>query len=259
MSEITSPAPLCRSMNVDFVVAGTQKGGTTALASYLVEHPEVGMPTVKETHFFDTEAHFQAQAVDYAHYHAYFRPTPGKRIFGDATPIYMYWLPAPERIRQYNSAMKFIMLLRNPVTRAYSQWNMERERRREPLAFDDAIRLEQERCRAALPLQHREYSYQDRGFYTRQLQRIWQLFPREQTLMLKSEELQHAPAAALARVCDFLGVARFAAPAPRRVHARPYQAPMSDDAKRYLRGVFENEVRALEQLLGWDCGDWLRD
>ncbi|MGH8799371.1 MAG: sulfotransferase domain-containing protein [Casimicrobiaceae bacterium] len=239
------------------IIAGTQKGGTTALASYLFEHPEVCTPTVKEVHFFDNEENFQSSPIDYARYHRYFRPVARKRLLCDATPIYMYWNAAPLRIRQYNPSMKLIMLLRNPVTRAYSHWNMERERRRDRLPFEQAIMTEQERCRAALPLQHRNYSYIDRGMYSRQLRRIWQFFPVEQTLILKSEELRHAPQAALARVTDFLGVARFPTVQPRTVHARPYEAPMSAEARRYLCEVFAPEVRALEQMLGWDCGDWL--
>ena len=242
---------------VAFVIAGTQKGGTTALASYLYEHPEIGMPTVKEVHFFDTEEHFASAEVDYAKYHAYFNPALRKRGLGDATPIYIYWDAAPPRIWQYNPAMKLILLLRNPITRAYSQWNMERERGSDPLPFEQAIRTEVERSRDALPLQHRLYSYVDRGFYSDQLRRIWRYFPVEQTLVLKSEELQQAPEAALARITDFLGIARFAAAAPRNVHARPYQGPMSAEARRYLGDVFEFEIRSLERTFGWNCAKWL--
>ncbi len=246
-------------MQVGFVVAGTQKGGTTALASYLLDHPEVGLPAVKEVHFFDTETHFQTQPVDYGVYHAYFKPMPNKKIIGDATPVYMYWKSAPERIRQYNPAMKFIMLLRNPITRAYSHWNMERERRRDTLSFDEAIRVEHERVRSALPLQHREFSYLDRGFYTKQIERVRMCFPAEQMLIIKSEELQRSPATPLASICDFLGIAHFAAPTPRTVHARPYEAPMTQEAKDYLRAVFADEIKRLEQALGWDCSDWLAE
>ena len=169
------------------------------------------------------------------------------RLLGDATPIYMYWEPTPQRIRRYNPAMKLIMLLRNPVTRAYSHWNMERARSSDPLPFEQAIRTETERCRDALPLQHRLYSYVDRGLYSEQIRRIWRHFPVEQTLVLKSEELQHTPDAALARITDFLGVARFPPVEPRNVHARPYQSPMSAEARRYLGEVFEFEIRSLER------------
>jgi hypothetical protein len=242
---------------VAFVIAGTQKGGTTALASYLYEHPEIALPTVKEVHFFDTEEHFATDEVDYGRYHTYFKPATRQRLLGDATPIYMYWESAPQRIQRYNPAMKLIMLLRNPVTRAYSHWNMERARQRDLLPFEQAIRTEAERCREALPLQHRRYSYVDRGFYSAQIQRIWRHFPVEQTLVLKSEELQRTPDAALAKIADFLGVARFSPVEPRSVHARAYQSPMSAEARDYLREIFAPEVRELEQMFGWDCAAWL--
>jgi hypothetical protein len=169
----------------------------------------------------------------------------------------MYWQPAPQRIQRYNPAMKLIMLLRNPVTRAYSHWNMERARKRDLLSFEEAIRTETERCREALPLQHRLYSYVDRGLYSEQIRRIWSHFPVEQTLILKSEQLQRSPDTALARISDFLGVARFPPVQPRNVHARSYQSPMSAEARSYLREVFSDEVRTLEQMFGWDCADWL--
>ena len=125
------------------------------------------------------------------------------------------------------------------------------------MSFEQAIRTEPERCREALPLQHRLYSYIDRGLYSEQIRRIWRCFPIDQTLVLKSEDLQHAPDAALARITDFLGVARFPPVQPRNVHARPYLSPMSADARSYLREVFAPEIRELETMFGWDCADWL--
>ncbi|MGH8713851.1 MAG: sulfotransferase domain-containing protein [Casimicrobiaceae bacterium] len=249
--------PGAAAAKVSFVIAGTQKGGTTALASYLYQHPEIGLPRDKEAHFFDKEHNFASGKGDYAGYHASFNPAVRNRLLGDATPIYMYWESVPQRIRDYNPAMKLIMLLRNPVTRAYSHWNMEHARRSDPLPFEQAIRVEQERCREALPFQHRKYSYIDRGRYSQQIRRIGRFFPVEQTLILRSEELRHAPQAVLARVTDFLGVARFPPVQPRSVHARPYDGPMSAEARSFLCEVFAAEVRTLEQMLGWDCADWL--
>lgn len=245
---------------VAFVIAGTQKGGTTALASYLQEHPEICMSTVKEVHFFDNEEQFASGDVEYSRYHAYFNPTVRKQLLGEATPIYMYWEPAPQRIQRYNPAMKLIMLLRNPVTRAYSHWNWNRDHARgrlDPLSFEQALCAEKGRCGYTLPLQNKRFSYVDRGFYSQQIRRIWRFFPTEQTLVLKSEELQHEPQAALSRITDFLGIARFPPILPRSVNARPYQAPMSAEARSYLCEVFATEVGNLEQVFGWDCSDWL--
>jgi hypothetical protein len=122
------------------------------------------MPTVKEVHFFDTDEFFASRDVDYSRYHARFNPTARKRLLGEATPIYMYWEPAPQRIQRYNPAMKLILLLRNPVTRAYSHWNHERARGRLNLPFEQAISTEEKRHDEALPLQTKWFSYIDRRF-----------------------------------------------------------------------------------------------
>src|ERR1035437_6839293 len=117
---------------VNFVIGGTQKGGTTALDVFLRQHPEICMAeTCKEVHFFDQKKNFAGQP-DYKHYHAFFRPEPPHQVVGDATPIYMYGEAAPIRIKSYNPKMKWILALRNPVERAFSAWNMETKRQAEP-------------------------------------------------------------------------------------------------------------------------------
>src|SRR3954470_7937054 len=152
-------------MRVNFVIGGTQKGGTSALNRFLRQHPEICMPDErKELHYFDREEEFRGRP-NYKHYHANFKPQRGQRVLGEATPIYMYWEPAPRRIWSYNPQMKWILLLRDPAERAFSHWHMARARDEETLPFAQAIAQEPERCREALPLQHRVYSYIDRGFY----------------------------------------------------------------------------------------------
>ncbi len=247
-------------VRIGVVVAGTQKGGTSALKVCMIEHPEIGMPQeVKEAHFFDTEENFAESPVDYATYHRMYERKPGVRVYGDATPVYMFWEPAPLRIWQYNSAMKLIVLLRNPGTRAYSHWNMEIKQGRETLSFEEAIRGEQDRCRGALPLQHRRWSYVARGMYSAQLRRIWRHFPREQVMVLKSEDFQADPAPALAQVAQWLGVGAFPNVAPRKIFALPYEGPMGRGARQFLHETFEIEIRRIERMLGWDCADWLSE
>jgi hypothetical protein len=242
---------------VAFVIAGTQKGGTTALASYLYEHPEICIAGAKELHYFDTDPLFSAGTGDYAAYHVCFEPVGRERLLGDATPIYMYWEPAPQRIWQYNPAMKFIIILRDPAARAFSHWNMQRTKNLEPLSFFEALKAERERCRTALPSQHPLWSYADRGFYGVQLRRIWRYFPVEQTLVLKSEELRTAPDRLLASIAAFLGIESFGQAERRDVYARDYVEPMTVEARSYLRDLFEFEIRSLERMLCWDCSDWL--
>ncbi len=245
------------SSPIDFTVCGTQRGGTTALDSYLREHPEICMADRKEVHFFDDEKYFAKGKRGYAMYHAFFSPKKNHRIIGEATPDYMYWRPAPERMHNYNPQLKLIVLLRNPVARAYSNWNLERSRGRETWPFWEAITNEKDRCREAQPLQHRTYSYIDRGFYLRQLRRLWQYFPKENVLVLKSDLLKKQPADTLNQVCDFLQLPRLESVVEKRVHAYPYESPMSDRERNYLVSVFEQEIKDLEVELGWDCSDWL--
>ena len=242
---------------VSFIVAGAQKSGTSALDHYLREHPELCLPRRKELHFFDTDRNFAAEPVDYAAYHAAFAPGPGQRLLGEVTPAYLYWPTAAQRIARYNPAMRLIMVLRSPITRAFSHWNMSRQKRGEHLAFLQALAAEPERVRT-LPLeQAKRFTYADRGFYTQQLKRLWRHFPQEQTIVFKSEELLAASAAVLARIADFLDIAPFPPIADKTVHAREYDTTMTTEEKRYLIGVFEPEVRELERLLRWDCSAWL--
>jgi hypothetical protein len=87
-------------MKVDFAICGTQKGGTTALDSYLREHPEVCMANRKEVHYFDVDKNFSEGPPDYSSHHSWFDPLAGHRVIGEATPI----------------------------QRAFSHWNMEKVR-----------------------------------------------------------------------------------------------------------------------------------
>lgn len=112
---------------INFLVAGTQKGGTTALDCYLRLHQDILMATDKEVHFFDNEDEFQ-NVVDYEKYHQHFGPFVEGKVIGESTPIYMYWYDAPRRIWEYNPKMKFVLVLRNPIERAFSHWNMERKK-----------------------------------------------------------------------------------------------------------------------------------
>ena len=246
-------------MRVGFIICGAQKGGTSALAAYLNDHPEICMAKRKEVHFFDVEINFRGGQPDYSVYHAAFNPKSSHKITGEATPNYMYWRRAPKRICDYNPGMKLIVVLRNPIDRAYSHWNMERSRRVEYLSFSEAVKQEEERCRKALPYQHKRYSYVDRGFYLRQLEEIWKYFPRERVLILKNEWLMKQPNETLQKVFNFLGVVPFEIVASKNVHSRSYTSSMTYEEKKHLRSVYEDEIRNLENALGWDCSDWLTD
>lgn len=244
------------NIKVNFVVAGTQKGGTTALDVYLREHSNIQMANTKEVHFFDNEQNF-IKEVDYRIYHNSFKPIKPSKLLGEATPIYMYWYDAPRRIWEYNPAMKFIIILRNPVERAFSHWNMERDRNAENVSFSDAISNERMRCAVALPLQHRVYSYIDRGFYSQQLKRLLHFFPKEQLLCIKNEDLKSKPNEVLKEVAYFLNIDSFSLTKSKNIHSREYVSSMSKVEEETLNKEFYFDIKELERILNWDCSDWL--
>lgn len=181
-------------MKVSFLGVGAQKAGTSALDTYLGTHPGLCMAKVKEVHLFDDDKTFFKRSVGgYAEYLRQFAPTSTAQLLGEVTPAYMYWNDAPRRIWEYNSAMKLIAVLRSPITRAYSQWNMQRHVGAEQLPFGEALQAEGARLCASLPHQNRNFSYVDRGFYMGQLGRLWSIFPPDQVLILRYEELQRRP------------------------------------------------------------------
>ncbi len=242
---------------VDFLICGTQKGGTSSLHSYLKKHPDICMANRKEVHFFDNETNFSRGKPDYFKYHSYFSPKKNHRIMGETTPIYMYWDNAPGRIFDYNPKIKLIILLRNPIERAYSHWNMQRNRGFDNFSFWDSLNIEEERRMESYPLQNRKHSYTNRGFYLKQLKKLWSYFPRDRVLILKSEDLKGEPEKTLNHICNFLQISQFSSIISENDNLGLYKSSMSEKEKNYLKSIFEQEIKELEAELNWDCSEWL--
>jgi hypothetical protein len=237
---------------VAFIIAGVQKGGTTALFDYLGDEPGVSLSRVKEIHFFDDEAQDWAQP-DYGAYHANFAAFDS-RACGEATPIYLYWPGSLERIAAYNPDVRLIVMLRDPVERAWSHWKMEYARGAEARPFAWCIREGRQRLFAAEPWGfHREISYVERGFYGEQMARLLGLFPREQVLVARAEHLRADPGGVLAKVRAFLELAPSDAPAPREANVArgmDYGSELTTADAAYLRGVYARDLERLADLTG---------
>jgi hypothetical protein len=241
---------------VNFLIAGVQKGGTTALFDYLAATGEFALPQVKELHFFDDDGQDWARP-DYGAYHARF-PEPAGRPCGEATPIYGYWPHSLERIARYNAAMKLIVLLRDPVQRAWSHWRMEYGRGAETAPFAWCIREGRQRLFDAEPWGfHREFSYVERGFYGEQLERAFGLFGREQVLVLRSEDLRADPGPPLDAIRAFLGLPPAPPPPPREAHVGRAQAlpsALTPEDETFLRDIYAPDAARLEALAGVRAG-----
>ena len=237
---------------VNFIIAGVQKGGTTALFDYLTDFPDIALPREKELHFFDDDA-LDWSSPDYAAYHARF-DDPAGRPCGEATPIYAYWPNSLERIAAYNRAMKLVIVLRDPVQRAWSHWRMEYARGVETQPFAWCIREGRQRLFEAEPWgPHREFSYVERGFYGEQAERLLALFPARQLLFLRSDELRADPGPVLNRVRAFLGLKASAAPAAREVHVgreMAYPSELRPEDVEHLREAYAADAERLASLTG---------
>ena len=242
---------------LSFLICGAQKSGTTALAAYLRQHPGIHLPMAKELHFFDDETQTWPKP-NLNGLHDHYKAAGPDQLWGEATPISLYWDPAAERIWRYNPAMRLIVILRNPIERAYSHWAMEHRRGNDPLSFGLALEQEEARCREALPFQHRIFSYVDRGFYSAQLRRLWRFFGREQVLVLRQEQLRLSPQTCLDKIWQHLSIPPSPAITPLERHTGDYDHAMPPACRNRLRKIFWQEIGQLENLLDWDCSDWLR-
>lgn len=249
---------------LDFIIAGAQKAGTTALSELLQEHPNIRMPHQDELHrivhparhFFDDEERFAKTEIDYTPLERGCVRRDDSILLGSCTPIYIYWKPAMGRIWTYSNKIKLLILLRNPAVRAFSHWNMQRDRGLEPLDFLAAVQDEKNRAHEAMPFQLRKFSYVDRGFYAEQIERVFRYFPREQVHVIKFEDFRRDAAETLNAVCHFLGVEPLKKLHNVETGSTPYPRKMTASERQYLVDLYRSDIEHLEKLLGWDCSDW---
>jgi hypothetical protein len=244
----------------DFLIIGAQKAGTTALYAYLRRHPAITGPSWKEVSYFDRHYHRGE-----AWYRGNFpnRVRARGKLVGEASPSYVFHPLGPERVKALVPDVRLIALVRNPLDRALSQYHHEVALGREPLSFEDALDAEEERLRGEeerLVTDARYFSrawwshtYQSRGRYAEQLERWLAVFPREQLLILPSEDLGADPEQAHALVLDFLAATPHRLDSYPRVYERGYEA-MNAATRERLAAEFEAPNRRLYELLGRDLG-----
>jgi sulfotransferase family protein len=255
----------------DYLIAGTKKGGTTSLANWLVQHPGVMrlFPKAqrhKSAHYFDTNfaksplwyrSHFPTELS-----RERLRETVGYRpVVGEASPYYMFHPAVPDRVRSLLPEARVIMLLRDPVARAYSHyWDRVSTGFEDLATFEEAVAAEAERLadlddtRFVDPrFEHYSYehhSYLARGRYAEQIARWLRVFDPSQLLILEFERLKTQPAAVLGEVFGFLGLPPYDGIDMRARNERSQQPPMSDSCREWLHAYFRPYNRQLVELTG---------
>lgn len=244
---------------IDFIVIGAQKAGTTALDEYLRKHESLSMGSKKELHFFDRDHNFNGALIDYSDYHAHFKKEIQSGVLrGEVTPAYLYKKECVQRIYNYSRNLKLLAILRNPIERAFSHWNMQYNRGIECRSFSNCIIGEEDYLNTLPYPKRKKYAYLDRGFYTEQINNYLNYFDKSQMLFIKYEEYKRSQQDVLNMIFDFLDVPikHYSFNHTSR-HVGNYNYSMKPGDKKFLLSFYKNEIHQLEKLLNWDCSDWL--
>lgn len=232
----------------NFIIIGSQRCGTTSLYTYLAQHPQILTPIKKEMDFFSW--HFD-RGIDW--YLAHFPPIPAGEQFltGEASPSYFDSLEAPERLYSAFPEAKLIVLLRNPVDRAISQFYRLTDLNWEHRSFDRAISDEIERLNQnpAYIIGEEPGNYLARGRYVEFMKNWLDFFPKQQLLILKSEDFYAGAAATVKQVLEFLDLPEYQLPEYQNANPGYYQ-PISDSVRCWLSDYFTPYNQQLEEYLG---------
>ena len=221
----------------DFLIIGVQKGGTTSLFHYLKQHPQIKLPQNKEVHFFDL--HFNKGMLWYISWFP-LKFSSKKFSTAEATPSYIRSKETAERIKSKIPDIKLIALLRNPVDRAYSHYQMEyRKKREDKNSFEAAIEDEYKYLSTGNELNSLKTNYLIAGWYEQQLKTYHDLFPSKNILVLKSEELNSKPLETLNKITEFLEISNWQSwkLEKRNVHLHEYPK-LSLDTRKKLEALF---------------------
>lgn len=181
----------------NFLVIGTEKGGTTWLYQQLKKHPDIFLPESKELHFFNRYSSNLADRNNFKlglrWYGDFFNGYNGQRAIGEVTPMYICDPEAPARIKDTLPGVKLIAVLRNPVNRAYSHYWMAKNKNHVKASFKEIIEQEEPR-------------FIKRGLYYEQLRVYYTLFRPEEIMVVFYEEVFENPSYWMAELSDFLGI-----------------------------------------------------
>jgi hypothetical protein len=260
--QIRTPTSRWRALP-DVLVIGAQRSGTSTLYRHLGHHPDVAPSLRKETEYFSRRF-----ARGERWYRAHFAFTRRHRTCFEATPDYLFHPLAAGRAATVVPAARLVVLLRDPVDRAWSHYHHMVALGHEPLDFDAALAAEDERCAGDLarlgddpshdPVALLRYSYAGRGRYAGQLARWLDHFPAERLLVVRSEDLFADPAAEYQHILDFLQLARWEPAGFVNVSrvAGSRLPPVPADARDRLAATFEQPNRDLAALLGDRAPQW---
>ncbi len=244
----------------DFVIIGAPRAGTTSLYQALCSHPDIGRSFRKEVHFFDGRVE---RGLGW--YRANFPlRIASTRICGEATPNYLANPDAPDDMARLLPDVRLIALLRNPIDRTHSSWRLKVLQGDEMRSFGDAIRQEAEDPysqavrtrdpRSGPGPRGQRFAHLEKGRYAEHIERWFTRFPREQLLIVQSEDLFRRPAETQAAILQHIGADPAKGAAVDHLLATP-PADMEPADREWLREYFAPHIGKLEDVTGMTF-DW---
>lgn len=237
------------------MVIGAQKAGTTTLHDWLIQQPDVCLPSIKETHFFNLDERYY-QGIDW--YLQQFPECKKGDVVGEICPAYLFFEGVPLRIKKDIDSPRFIIIFRDPIDRAWSHYLMSLGRGHETLPFIEALMAEEKRLLAddnRFALFH--HSYIARGKYSEQVKRYKRVFPASEFLYIKFNDLfsEKEGFETYNKICRFIGIKSLPEIADRNKKSNQASASRSLFLRDFL---YKSSWRSVRRALGGALGDSIR-
>lgn len=243
------------------------KSGTSSLHYHLKRHPNISLIAKKEVHYFNTF---------YGSTHWYRSNFPTKKTIkkistkdrvyriGEATPEYLFHSLAPKRVYDLLPDIKLIVVLRNPIDRAYSHYNKNVKNNLEAMSFEDAITIRKSKLKKAEELIKEndvqanrfleQYAYIEKGRYVEQFERWFKFFPKENFFVVETTNLNSQT---FEKMHNFLGLPEQKIDGELEIiHKGKYKSDIKPKTREMLADYFKPYNKKLEKLLdmkfNWD-------
>ena len=289
-------------MRVDFFIVGAPKAGTTSLYHYLKEHPQIEMSSQKEPDYFSDTA-IQEQGLYYnknridteEKYNRLFNTQKKDVIFGEGSVSYLFYPNVAQDIKAYNPIAKIIIMLRNPIDRAFSHYLMDYRLGLVSDSFEDIIHKKSKHKNAHLFYQQ----YIKVGEYATQLKRYFDIFDKENILLVDYEDFKSDVTGTVNSVYSFLNVSTefsadvnkqyntFTMPKDKLIRflysfvvirntlsfifpknimkavrlilfSKDKKPKLLEETKTQLKHYFSNDVRLLDSIIDKDYSKWIK-
>jgi hypothetical protein len=267
--KVSSATNLNTFVRPNLFIVGAPRCGTSAMRSYLMQHPDIYFPDQIEMNFFGqdiqwVEAILRRYPRTLEGYLAQFTPSGSPRYVGDKTPWYLYSQKAAGEIKRFNPDAKIVVMLRNPADMLYSLYAHVRHYNQNAAAtFEEALELVSPSKAGAVGFSNhltRDYArYREIVRFGTQLQRYFDQFGRERVHVMIYDDLQNDTAAAYKALLQYLGVDDTFQPDFPVVNSRSAElSTMLPSTRQYLQNLFKDEIDQLGSMLNRDLSHWYR-